>query len=119
MALDQILVEGFSAKHFKAQLDRARIRYEVQWGSLKLLEGVLKAIGSSDEQAKEIVTPLRELHELRNILKGHGAVDKRRKVEQQAIKDFKTLRAHFIDLAERCNDSLIQVRNALELVLTE
>ena len=113
LALDQLLVEGFLVKPIKALATAAGAAIETNWGSLKVLEEYMVAIGRSPEEAKNIVAPLRKLHALRSHTKGHGAVSERRNQERAARSKFGTLRAHFTALAAECEAAFQNILVAL------
>jgi hypothetical protein len=79
---------------------------EQQWQSLKLLEECLAGAGLDEDEARATITPLRTLHELRSVLKGHAAPARRSVLEKQARAEFGSFRAHFADLAGQCDSAL-------------
>ncbi len=101
LALDHLTVEGFLAKSLRAIIDANTGAYEKDWGSLKLLEVALALTGRTEDQAKDAIAPLRELHALRNPAKAHGDPKGRRLAIAAARKSHGTLRNHFTDLSER------------------
>jgi len=101
LALDHLAVEGFQVKSLRAIIDANKGTYEKDWGSLKLLEVALVLTGRTEDQAKDAVGPLRELHALRNPAKAHGDPQGRRLAIASARKSHGTLRSHFKDLSER------------------
>ena len=113
LALDHLVVEGFLVKGLRAVVTTDGGTYEKEWGSVKLLEVVLSTMGYSEDQAKELVEPLRELHGLRNPTKGHGDVSGRQAAVAAARRSHGTLRKHFQDLAGRVRDSIKQIVSSL------
>lgn len=113
LALDQMIVEGFSTKSLRDRLTAAGVTFEKDWGSLRLLEALLVASGVNPDEAAKAVKPLKTLHSLRSKLKGHAAVRERRELETDARRRFETLRAHFLDLATGCDDAMRTVRATL------
>jgi hypothetical protein len=83
------------------------------WGSLKLIEECLVGAGVDHEDAGRILDPLRTLHELRTVVKGHAAPEKRRELEKQASTAYGSFRAHFADLAAGCDDALDAIMGKL------
>ena len=113
LALDHLVVEGFLVKGLKPIVTASEGTYEKGWGSLKLLEVVLSAAGHTEEQAKKLIEPLRELHDLRNSVKAHGDTSGRRAMVAMARKTHGTLRKHFQDLAGRVRNSMKQIVSTL------
>ena len=75
MALDQLVVEGFSRSHFKSKAEAAGIKIEPQWNSLKLISEVLLHAQINEDEANAIISPLKSLHDLRSKMKGHAGGD--------------------------------------------
>jgi hypothetical protein len=106
LALDQLIVEGFRSSNLKAlarELGRTPLP---EWQSLKLLQECLTGSGLNDEEAAHAIAPLRALHELRTVVKGHAAPDKKREREKQAIAAFGSFRGHFSQMAADCDSAL-------------
>lgn len=106
LRLDQAIIEGFRKRGFQDRLRARNKSFDPQWGSLKLIEEDLTSSGWLPEDAKDVVASLRELHELRNVLKAHSSDQGKRKAERDAIKTFGSYRAHYEDLARRCDESV-------------
>ena len=109
LELDHLVVEGFLAKPLRAMIEDNGGKYEKDWGSLKLLEVSLSKTGCTDEQAKKLVAPLRELHNLRNPAKAHGDPKGKAKAVALARKQHHSLRDHFKDLVARVRNSMDQI----------
>jgi len=105
LALDHLAVEGFLVRGLREIVKNNGGSCEKDWRSLKVLETALALTGRTDEQAKDAVAPLRELHALRNPAKAHGDPTGRRVEIAKARKVHGTLRNHFTDLAERLNEA--------------
>jgi hypothetical protein len=84
LALDQLVIEGFRAKELRNLAGTLGRSTDPAWGSLKLIEECLVGAGVDHEDAGRILDPLRTLHELRTVVKGHAAPEKRRELEKQA-----------------------------------
>lgn len=113
LALDHIAVEGFLVKGLRAIIDANTGVYEKDWGSLKLLEVALALTGRTEDQAKDAVAPLRELHALRNPAKAHGDPKGRRLAITAARKSHGTLRNQFSDLSQRLATALNVIKATL------
>ncbi|SDD82447.1 hypothetical protein SAMN05444678_12430 [Sphingomonas sp. YR710] len=95
LALDQLVVEGFATKPLRQRLTAAGREFDKQWGSLKLLQEVLIAGGSDEDDVIEIVAPLRRLHDIRSKAKGHAAEAEKRALVKLAKTEHGSLPAHF------------------------
>jgi len=103
LALDQLIVEGFRSKELRTLAKSLGCTVDPAWQSLRLIEECLARKGVDREDARTILAPLRTLRELRNVLKGHAAPEKRRDFERKARAAFGSFRAHFADLATGCD----------------
>jgi hypothetical protein len=106
LALDQLIVEGFVVTGLREIATRIGQPVETPWASLKVLEACLIGQGRTAEQAKAVVAPLFELHALRTPLRGHGAVALSQKLAREAIRTHGNFRAHYAELAGRCDSAL-------------
>lgn len=113
MALDQVLVEGFLLKPLRRLLEAKGGKAEASWASLRVIAEILVSSGQTVERAKSVLTPFSRLHALRSILKAHSSVEEKDKEEKMARTDHGTLRAHFKDLAGKCDNSLDAILLAL------
>jgi hypothetical protein len=112
--LDQLVVEGFRASDLKVLAAKLKAAIDPSWASLKIIEACLVAGGSSAEQARDILAPLKTLHGLRSTLTAHSGGQAKRDAERATISDHKTYRGHYEDLVERCHDSLEVIVEFLE-----
>ena len=113
LALDHLVVEGFDIKGLRSIITANGGTCDKAWRSLKLLEVVLSLTGHTEEQAKMLVAPLKELHGLRNPAKAHGDTKGRQAAVTSARKAHGTLRKHFQDLAGRVRNSIKQILSTL------
>jgi hypothetical protein len=113
LALDHLVVEGFLVKGLRPIIHANSGTDEKDWGSLKLLEVALSVTGRTEEQAKELVASLKELHSLRNPAKAHGDTSGRQAAVANARKTHGTLRGHFQDLAKRVRNSMKAIVSTL------
>ena len=109
LALDHLVVEGFLAKPLRTNIKTNGGEFGKDWGSLKLLEVSLSKSECTDEQAKDMVKPLKELHHLRNTATAHGDPEGKAKTVASARKQHHTLRDHFKDLVARVRNSMDQI----------
>lgn len=113
MAFDQFLVEGFQLKPLRKIVEARGKKAEMSWASLRVIAEILVASGQTVDDAKAILAPLSRVHALRSILKAHSSVEEKDKEERQARAAHGTLRAHFKDLAGKCDKSFDSILLAL------
>jgi hypothetical protein len=113
LTLDQLVVEGFTARELRAVAEVMGLKPEREWQSLKLIEVLLCAVGYANEEATEVVGPLRELHHLRSKVRGHSAREEARELQRAAIRHHGGLRNHFFSLCKQCGASLTEIAQAL------
>lgn len=112
LALDQYLVEGFLDKPLRALIESRGGKTDEKWRSIRLLQAYFEAAGQTSEDAVAVVAPLKTLHDLRTPLRGHASSSTKRAAEVEARKAFGTLRAHYIDLAGKCDRALDAILKA-------
>lgn len=113
LALDQLVIEGFLIKGLRAIISAKGGACEKDWRSLKLLEVVLSHAGHTGEEAKMLVSPLKELHGLRVSARAHSSTRKKREAAASARKAHGKLRNHFQELAGRIRDSIKEIVSTL------
>jgi len=108
--LDQLIVEPFEKAWFKNELLHLGKTPDPKYGSLVLSEECLAGWGLDSGDAKNILLPLRTLHELRSKLKGH-AVGKstQTQLRQQALNEHESYKEHFRVLCRACDESLRKI----------
>jgi hypothetical protein len=109
-ALDKLVVEGFATDDLRAQATSLGRTLESQWRSLKLLEEVLRGLGSDDDQARKIMGPLRELNFLRIKISGHASGKEAERIKAEVLKKHKTYSSHFRNLCAQCDSALHTLR---------
>jgi len=112
LALDQYLVEGFLEKPLRVLIEERGGKPEPSWRSIRLLQAFLETTGQTPEAAESIIAPLKTLHNLRTPLRGHASSSTKRAAEFDARKAFGTLRAHYTDLAGKCDNALDAILQA-------
>ena len=111
LAFDHLVVEGFCTKELRPVTSAKGGTYK-SWQSLKLLEVALSCTRHTEEQAKKLVCPLKELHDLRNSV-AHSDTKKKREAVKNARKTHGTLRKHFQDLTRRVQNSINEIIDTL------
>lgn len=112
MNLDQLLVEGLVEKWLRKRATELGRIPEAQFRSLKLLEECLCGLGFDESHARQIVSPWRQVHDLRSKLKGHVSRSEGREYESATRTEFGNLRNHFRQLCQSCDESLEVVISA-------
>jgi hypothetical protein len=111
---EKLLVEGFEVKAIRKIAKNHQVTIDKQWGSLKLLDELLRALGCDDEARELIMTPLQELRHLRSKLSGHASGLEAKKLKARILKNYRTYRMHFRDLCERCDKAVADLTEILE-----
>ena len=106
LALDQLVVEGFQKKGLAKLATKNGVTIDKEWGTLKLLEVVLPAMGMTESGSINTVAPLRKLHSIRNPAKAHGDPGGRERVTKEARTEHGNLRAHIRALAAGCDTAI-------------
>ena len=75
-----------------------------------LLTECLEHRGATAEQAH----PLRHLHRLRTVTKGHAATGEKSNAASNALREHGSFRAHFESLAAGCDNALQTILDALD-----
>ncbi len=115
LALDQYLIEGFLDKPLRVLIGEKGGNPEPGWRSIRLLQAYFEATGQTPDYAAAAVAPLKMLHNLRTPLRGHASSSTKRAAEVEARQSFGTLRAHYIDLAGKCDKALDGILQAFRL----
>jgi hypothetical protein len=76
------------------------------WRSFKLMEECLLGYGAPEDEVRNAIQSLRTVHDLRNILKGHSAPDRRAAEEKRAKAAFGSFRTHFVHLCAEVDEAL-------------
>lgn len=104
--LDQLVVEGLEEKWLRRKAKELGRNPDIKLRALKLTEECLIAVGFEEDHAHQLMSPFRELHYLRSILKGHTSGREAEKIRKQALQEFGSFRQHFEHLCAECDDSL-------------
>lgn len=113
LALDQFVIEGFAQKALRVTLESSGIEFQKDWGSVRLLQEILVDRGLSEQQAVEIVEPLKRTHYLRTKTKGHYAESERDDLVRNARAKFGSLPAHFRNLVSDVQSSFDRIVDLL------
>ena len=70
--------------------------------------------GASADHARAAIQPLRDLHRLRTVTKGHAAKDEKSNAASHALREHGTFRAHFESLAAGCDNALETILETLD-----
>jgi hypothetical protein len=106
LLLDQLVVEGFEEKCLRQKAESLGRKPDPRLRSLQLVEECLSALGYDDEHGKELVAPLRKLHNLRSKLKGHASGDSAIEIRKEVLTNHQSYRKHFESICSACTDSI-------------
>jgi hypothetical protein len=112
LALDQMLVEGFEPKWLRQKAVSLGRSPNTSFGSLKLVEECLVGLKFEEHDARNVIAPLRELHELRTKLKGHVSIESGRALKQKALSEHGSFRDQFLSLCDGCSASMERIAAA-------
>lgn len=112
-ALDKLVVEGFVTGDLRARVTNFGRSVDSRWKSLKLLEEVLRGLGSDEDQVREIVGPLRNLNSLRSKISGHASGKEAERIKAEVLKKHKTYPSHFRNLCTQCDRAIHILRTLL------
>jgi hypothetical protein len=104
--LDQLIVEGFETRWLRSKAQSMGRVPNVSFGSLRLVEECLIALGVGEDDAKDTVAPLKETHHLRSKVKGHASGKEAAAIRKQILKEHGAYKEHFRVLSKRCDESI-------------
>ena len=114
LLLDQMLVEGFKEKWLRRKAGELGRSPKEQDRSLVLLEECLAGLGFEEGHARSIVSPLRELHNLRDKLGAHAPGKTAEKLKKEALSEHGSYRNHYKALVTECNETVRILIKAFE-----
>jgi len=112
LLLDQLVVEGFEEKYLRKKAESLGRKPDPKLRSLQLVEDCLQALGCDEERSKELVAPLRRLHNMRSKLKGHASGDSAIEIRKEVLTNHQTYRKHFESICLACTDSIRTIMEA-------
>lgn len=111
--LDQLVVEGFETKWLRSEAESLGRKPDISFASLKLMEECLTGMGFEADDAKRLIAPLREVHDLRSKVKGHASGKDSAAIKKQILKHHGGYKEHFRDLCQRCDESMRAITEAI------
>ena len=87
LALDQLVVEGFRTTKLRGIACSQGAVPDKNSGSIKLLTECLERAGATTDQARAATQPLRDLHRLRTVTKGHAAKGEKATAAKDALRE--------------------------------
>jgi hypothetical protein len=111
-ALHKLLVEGFVTTELRTGATNLGSKLDPKWQSIKLIEQILSSLSSGEDQAREIVGPLRELNLLRSKISGHASGKDATEIKAGVLKEHRTFPSHFRQLCTQC-DRAVRALQAL------
>jgi hypothetical protein len=112
--LDQLIVEGFNKKTLRQKAEDFGLEVKPEWGSLIVAQECLVGLGYDEDDAKNIISPLRQLNHLRTKLKGHTPGTEAETIKKQTLKEYRTYKEHFKNLFAQCDESIEELTNAFQ-----
>ena len=115
LSLNIMVVEGFQVSELRKIVSRINSEpNEVKRrGSIDMLEFIISTIEGDPVKARTLVSPLRELYYLRNIVFAHGDREERDKAVSKIKKDYGDTRSHFRDLVFRLRNPMKYIEDNL------
>ncbi|MBU2226638.1 MAG: hypothetical protein KJ936_03050, partial [Proteobacteria bacterium] len=89
-ALDKILVEGFVTSELRSLATKLGRTIDPRWQSVKLIEEIILGLALAEDQVREIIGPLKELHFLRSKISGHVSGKEAKQIKADVLKQHKT-----------------------------
>jgi hypothetical protein len=117
--LDKLLVEGFVTKDLRSRLTNLGRTIDSQWKSLKLVEEILRCLVCGEDEVREIVGPLQELHFLRSKISGHASGKEAKQIKAGVLKQHKTFPFHFRQLCTQCDRVVRALHSTLARISVE
>ena len=114
--LDQVIIEGFNEKWLRKKTAELGILTDPSYRSLKLIEELLKGFGYEEDHAENIMSPFREIHNLRSKLKGHTSGEEAVLLRKNALIQFRSYYMHYRNLISECIESLEILKDAFSQV---
>lgn len=111
--LDQLIVEGFEEKWLREKAKSLGRSPKPVFRSLKLLVECLVGLGFEEDHARSIAAPFFELHDMRNNFE-HVEGKEALNLTKKTMKDHGGYRAHYRDLAARCDEALQTLMEAFQ-----
>ncbi len=87
---------------------------DIQSGSLVLLQECLAALGFAEEDAKNLVAPLKEARRYRTKVKGHASDREGLDIKKQVLNKYREFMHHFRTLCQRCDESIRSIAEAFK-----
>lgn len=112
--LDQLVVEGFETKWLRTTAQSLGRAPDISFGSLKLVEECLIAMGFEEGDARRVVAPLRDAHNVRSKVKGHASGKDGTALKKEVLKEHGSFKEHFRNLCQRCDESIRAITEAFK-----
>ncbi|MBU2053853.1 MAG: hypothetical protein ABIJ35_04950 [Acidobacteriota bacterium] len=113
-ALDKILVEGFVTSELRSLATKLGRTIDPRWQSVKLIEEIILGLALAEDQVREIIGPLKELHFLRSKISGHVSGKEAKQIKADVLKQHKTFPCHFRQLCTQCDKAIRILQTKLE-----
>ncbi|HQV68569.1 MAG TPA: hypothetical protein PLU69_10235 [Acinetobacter sp.] len=113
-SLDKLVVEGFVLNSLRSILGSLGGSFETKWQSLKLIQEILEKLGLSELETNQIVSPLIDLHKLRNKIIGHATGKEAIDIKTGILNKHHSFWEHFKFLSSECCNSVHEISKHLE-----
>ena len=112
--LDQLVVEGFETKWLRDKAQAMGRTRAPNFASLRLAEECLLGLVFAEKDAKKIVAPLREAHDLRTKVKGHASGKDGAALKRQILENHGSYKEHFHAIFQKCDESIRELVEAFK-----
>ena len=112
--LDQLVVEGFETTWLRDKAQAMGRTLAPNFASLRLAEECLLGLAFAEKDAKKIVAPLREAHDLRTKVKGHASGKDGAALKRQILENHGSYKEHFRAICQKCDESIRELVEAFK-----
>lgn len=111
--VDKLVVEGFETKWLRNKAQLLGRNPDPRFGSLRLVDECLVALGELPDDVQQITSPLKQVHDLRSKLRGHASGEDAVRIAQQILTTHGSYKQHFRVLCEGCEQALQKIAEHL------
>lgn len=105
---------GFETKWLRTTAQQLGRTPDANLASLGLIEECLNGLGYAEDDARNIVAPLKTAHALRTDLKGHASGDEAVAIRKQTLAEHGSYKKHFRVLTGEIDQSIRAIEDAFE-----
>jgi hypothetical protein len=111
--LSKLLVEGFLESALRKIAGGLNRTCDKQLKSLGLLCECLQGLGVSDDEAWNIVKPLKTLNTLRAKIAAHSSAAERERILAEALQQASSFHNYFGEVARQCDESMSRIMETM------